>query len=56
MKPHGNTGNKNAEKEVKADSHVQLRVLTEHKNKMISIAQKEGKNLTEFILSRCLTE
>jgi len=47
---HGN------KKENPATTQVQMRVTADQKNKLVSLAQKQGKNLTEFILSRCLAE
>jgi len=49
---HINIGNKNAEKSVKADAQIQMRVTLEQKNKLIQAAK--GQSLTKFILSRCL--
>ena len=53
-KPHGNTSNKNAEKETKATAQIQMRVTVAQKNALVSLAQKNGKGLTAFMLDACL--
>jgi hypothetical protein len=50
---HGNSGNRNAKKEKKADSFIQMRVLTRRKSAYKKQASKEGKKLTAWILEQC---
>jgi len=47
---HGN------KKENPATAQVQMRVTDDEKNKLVSLAQKERKTLTRYILDRCLSE
>lgn len=38
----------------KATANIIMRLTPEQKNKMVANAQKNGKSLTQFVLSRCL--
>ena len=46
---HGNTDNKNAAKEVKASSHLHIRVEPERKARYVKQAQAEGLKLAEWV-------
>lgn len=43
-----------AVKEDRATANIIMRLTPEQKNKMVANAQKDGKSLTQFVLSRCL--
>lgn len=46
---HGNTGKANAAKEVKKDSHIQMRVSREQKALWVKRAQSRGMKLADWI-------
>ena len=49
---HGNVGNNNSAKEIKKDSHIQMRVSREQKAGWVKQAQREGLKLTEWITKK----
>jgi len=50
---HGNTSNKNAKKEKKAETHIQIRITKEKKEKYSKQAKKEHLSLSKWILKQC---
>lgn len=50
MTDHGNVGNKNAEKEIHADSHLHVRIESGRKAGYVKAAHEAGLKLSEWII------
>jgi len=53
MKKHGNTGNKNAKKEVTKDSRIRIRVEQKQKAMWVKRANSLGLTLSAWMTAKC---
>jgi len=56
IKPHGNSGNRNASKEVTKDALVQIRLTIESKQEISKRASDHGQSISDFMVSQSLKD